>query len=193
VSLFIVSQISAIVIQFLLLILINRQIEKMNNQTTILTSYLLMAQVTPIRTESIEQGDKVVRYTVDGKLHRTDGPALIRIDEGGTIEETWYENGVKHRENGAAYTIISSCGDYAMGWYFNNESHRIGAPSYIAYNADGSVGSEYWRQHDKLHRDDGAAMIFYNSNGNTYMKWFCNDKLVKEVIVPSSAVAPGSD
>ena len=36
-------------------------------------------------------------YTLNGRLHREDGPALIRRDE-----ERWYRRGKLHREDGPA-------------------------------------------------------------------------------------------
>jgi hypothetical protein len=51
------------------------------------------------------------RWFLNGKLHREDGPAVIRAD--GT--QYWYLNGVIHREDGPA--VIWADG---MPWWFHN-------------------------------------------------------------------------
>jgi hypothetical protein len=45
------------------------------------------------------------RWTMDGKLHRLDGPAMItRSPVSGTVtEEGWFRHGKLHRDDGAAY------------------------------------------------------------------------------------------
>jgi len=72
-----------------------------------------------------EYGDRLNPYRLwylNGKLHRTDGPAYERSDG----HRVWYLNGVCHREDGPAI-------EYADGtkeWYLNGiemseEEHRI--------------------------------------------------------------------
>jgi hypothetical protein len=48
-------------------------------------------------------------WYIDGKLHRADGPAVIRID--GTKE--WYQNDKPHREDGPA---VEGPGDHREWW-----------------------------------------------------------------------------
>jgi hypothetical protein len=62
----------------------------------------------------------------DGKLHRTDGPAVIHSD--GTRE--WYQNGVLHRTDGPA--IESPDGIYK--WFKNGKNHRTDGPAIIYVN-----------------------------------------------------------
>ena len=45
----------------------------------------------------------IEQWTVKGKLHREDGPALIFADGG----SYWYLNGLLHRENGPAIEFLN--------------------------------------------------------------------------------------
>jgi len=72
--------------------------------------------------------DDRVEYTLDGKLHREDGPAV----EYANGAKMWYLHGKLHREDGPAI-------EYANGnkyWYLNDKFHRENGPA-IEY-ADGS-------------------------------------------------------
>jgi hypothetical protein len=76
-------------------------------------------------------GDTWVVWKMDGKLHRTDGPAVI--DSDGT--QVWYLDGKVHRTDGPA--AIDSDGTQA--WYLDNKLHRTDGPAFI--RAD---GSQWW-------------------------------------------------
>ena len=74
-------------------------------------------------------GDKA--WCLNGKYHRTDGPALEWADG----SKHWYLNGKRHRTDGPA------C-EYADGdkiWYLNGKLHRTDGPAVI--NAD---GTKFW-------------------------------------------------
>jgi len=57
--------------------------------------------------------DDYIGYYLNGKRHRTDGPACIR----------YYENG-------------SLCSEY---YYLSGKLHRTDGPAIIRYNANGSI------------------------------------------------------
>ena len=81
-------------------------------------------------------GDKY--WYQDGKLHRTDGPAIEYADG----DKHWYQNGKLHRTDGPAAEYTS--GD--KHWYQNGKRHRTDGPA-IEY-ADGDKswyikGKEY--------------------------------------------------
>ena len=69
-----------------------------------------------------------IKHFQNGKLHREDGPAIIRPDHrpsntmslsrGATAIEEWYKNGKRHREDGPALTW--SCGKTIQEEYWNN-------------------------------------------------------------------------
>ena len=78
-----------------------------------------------------------VRFYKNGKLHRKDGPAIIRADG----HEEWYKNGKLHRIDGPAATNVAG----TQYWYQNGEYHRADGPAIV--RAD---GSEYWYLNGKL-------------------------------------------
>lgn len=70
-------------------------------------------------------------WRLGGVIHKTDGPAVIRVD--GTKE--WYQNGKRHRVGGPA--IIHPNGKEE--WYQYGELHREGGPA-VTY----PYGREEW-------------------------------------------------
>ena len=71
-------------------------------------------------------GDKW--WYLNGKLHRTDGPAIEYIS--GT--KSWYLNGKLHREDGPA--VEWNNGDNC--WYLNDKLHREDGPAIEYANGD---------------------------------------------------------
>ena len=104
----------------------------------------------------------------NAKLHRTDGPAVIRPD--GTKE--WFINGQLHRTDGPAITHPNGREE----WYQNYKRHRVGGPAYIS-----SDGVKHWYQNGQRHNPDGPAII-YSPNGSGYetKAWFINNKEMTE-------------
>ena len=74
----------------------------------------------------------------DGKLHRTDGPAVEYVH--GT--KAWYLNGELHRIDGPA---IERANGY-KAWFLNGELHRTDGPA--IEDADGS--KSWWLNDQKL-------------------------------------------
>jgi hypothetical protein len=100
-----------------------------------------------------------IQWMLNGKLHRTDGPALISMNR----TRKWYINGMLHRTDGPA-------GIYADGtqaWFINGKLHRTDGPAVI--RAD---GAQAWYIDGKFHRTDGPAVIFANGS----QTWFINGK-----------------
>ena len=71
-----------------------------------------------------------------GKLHREDGPALIRSDV-----KLWYINGKLHREDGPAVIFPDS----SQEWWINGKRHRENGPAVIY--KDGT--QEWWLNGNK--------------------------------------------
>jgi len=69
--------------------------------------------------------DGTKSWTLNGKLHREDGPAII------------YKKGTKCLYHFDEHTIESS--DGYRCWYFNGKRHRIDGPA-----MESSSGDEYW-------------------------------------------------
>jgi hypothetical protein len=70
-------------------------------------------------------------WYLDGKVHRVDGPAIIRAD--GT--KFWWLNGKVHRVDGPAVFWP----DGRQDWYLNGKLHRVDGPAIIHSN-----GTQYW-------------------------------------------------
>lgn len=96
----------------------------------------------------------------NGKLHRPDGPAIIRTD--GT--EKWYRYGKLHRVGGPAMSNLDGTEER---WYYRGRLHREdGGPALI------SAATKEWRRHGMLHRLDGPAEII-GQEKNGYYWWVC--------------------
>ena len=88
-----------------------------------------------------EYGTK--RWTLNGKMHRDDGPAF-EYDDG---SKEWYFNGKLHREDGPAVEYD----DGSKAWYQHGKLHRIDGAAIEYFD-----GSKLWYVND-LHYDDVAA------------------------------------
>ena len=77
-------------------------------------------------------------YLLEGKCHRSDGPAaIVRGDDGAMIAEFWCQRGELHRPDGPAAI------------YFSKQS--------------GAVEEERYFTHGRLWREDGPAIIRYRA------------------------------
>lgn len=122
-----------------------------------------MSNSTPtLKTDS----DGTRCWTLDGKLHRTDGPAIEYADGG----QEWYLHGELHRTDGPAFERYN--GDKA--WYINGNRHRIDGPA-----VEWADGDKEWWVNGQLHRTDGPAIEW--SNG--HQAWWVNGQ---EIYVPYS-------
>jgi hypothetical protein len=80
-------------------------------------------------------------WSLNGKLHREDGPAIEWAD--GT--KYWYLNGKLHREDGPAI----ECPNGTKSWYLNGRRHREDGPA-IEYDN----GTKMWYLNGKYHREE---------------------------------------
>ncbi|MDP2696101.1 MAG: hypothetical protein Q8O87_02500 [bacterium] len=80
----------------------------LNNRNLTEEEFNIQMKHKPIRTEHKD----FVEWTLDGKLHREDGPAIEHAD--GTKE--WFINGKRHREDGPA----KEWPDGKKSWYIND-------------------------------------------------------------------------
>jgi hypothetical protein len=90
-------------------------------------------------------------WFLDDKIHRVDGPAVIR--DAGTKE--WYINGMRHRADGAAI-------EYSNGlrsWYFNGNLHRIGGPAIEMIHEDAKLWYIYGVRYKNIHDYQIAANL----------------------------------
>jgi len=88
-------------------------------------------------------------YTLDGQLHREDGPA---IEYEYTVKE-WYLHGERHREYGPATETVN--GDKA--WYLHGKLHREDGPAVKYANGYKS----YWVNGKRLDFITSDQMLSY--------------------------------
>jgi hypothetical protein len=105
-----------------------------------------------------------ISYYLDGKLHHTYGPAVIkygnlhtywykmgllhRLDGPAVLSENgkfWYQNGQRHREGGLP-AVERACGD--KEWWLNGQRHREGDLPAVEY----AIGLKSWYLNGKRHR-----------------------------------------
>ena len=82
--------------------------------------------------------DGNIRYYLNDKYHRIDGPAIEWADG----DKEWYINGQCHRIDGPAIEFAN--GD--KYWYINGRRHRIDGPA-IEY----ANGSKFWYINDECY------------------------------------------
>jgi len=84
-----------------------------------------------MKEESIKTTDEygTIRYKLNGRLHNTDGPAIIHKDGS---KKYWYINGLLHREDGPAIEWTSKY----KAWYLNGMIHREDGPAIEYSNGD---------------------------------------------------------
>lgn len=81
-----------------------------------------------IKPDIIIQPGGTVKYTVKGRIHRTDGPAIEYTD--GTKE--WYLDNRLHRENAPAIEWSNG----TRSWYISGKLHREDGPAVEYSNGD---------------------------------------------------------
>ena len=118
-----------------------------------------------------------------GRLHREDGPAVIKVSKDGVVlSEEYYLNGKKHREDGPASIYYRENGSVEFeAWDRDGKLYRNpeDGPTLIDYYPNGNVARERWcwRYIDEKHRTDGPALIYYNEDGSVERKeWWRYDK-----------------
>ena len=79
-------------------------------------------------TYEVTVDQRATKWTLNGKLHREDGPAI----EYASGTKCWYINGMLHREDGPA--IERADGD--KFWYINDKLHRTDGPACEYANGD---------------------------------------------------------
>ena len=67
-----------------------------------------------------DNGDKF--WYLDGKRHRTDGPAMLEFADG---SKSWYLDGKCHRTDGPAVEWANG----SKEWYQDNKLHRVDGPA----------------------------------------------------------------
>jgi hypothetical protein len=111
----------------------------------------------------IEYADGHKEWTLHGKRHRVDGPAI----EHANGDKSWWLNDQLHRVDGPA--IERTNGD--KEWWLNDLLHRVNGPA-----VERADGYKDWWLNGKRHRVDGPAVEFGNGN----KEWWLNGKVLPE-------------
>lgn len=104
-----------------------------------------------------ETGEKVrERWTLDGKLHRTDGPALQGWDNGKLTAQEWWLKDKPSRLGGKPACLeIDPDSDVVVSekYFVDGKPHKLGGPALIERDAlTGQVTmAHYYRDGQKLH------------------------------------------
>jgi len=95
-----------------------------------------------------------VKYNVNGRLHRDNGPAYQRWNNTGVlIQEAWWRYDAYHRDDG---------------------------PAYQQWNSNGILVWESWYQNGLLHRDNNSNYLA-EKNGPAYQRWNDAGELIREL------------
>ncbi len=127
-----------------------------------------------------------IRYELNNKLHRDNGPALINLVYN---KEEYYKHGVIHRDNGPAlikYDIQDNQILEVEKYFINGEYHREGdKPSHIIYE-DNIIVKERFFKNGKIHREnpsDGAEIEYWMDDDirvKDYETFYKDGKLHRE-------------
>ena len=111
---------------------------------------------------------KILMYYIDGKKHRSNGPALMEkksINNNNEYLFVYYTNDKMNRDNDEPANIFIDEEQKIESWYKNGEMHRDNKPAFIKYNNHEIVEQIYY-QNNQIHRLDGPAII--NSHYKRY-------------------------
>ena len=128
-------------------------------------------------------------YYINNKHHREDGPAWIEYCKDGSISYLEYcLNGEKHRKDGPAIIWYNEDGSidalyyYLNGREFTEENYfkLISSKNRITVlfdDFDDNASSKEYYLDDKLHREDGPAVIVFLEDGSIWCEnYYLNGK-----------------
>jgi hypothetical protein len=105
---------------------------------------------------TIGKANDGVFHLKDGKIHRTDGPA-VEWEDG---SKSWLVDGNLHRTDGPAIEEANG----TKGWVVDGKLHRTDGPAW-----EGKDGSKEWWINGKRHRTDGPAVEYKNRGKSWYV------------------------
>lgn len=118
-------------------------------------------------------------------LHSEDGPANIFYHLDGSVVEKWYEYDRLHRLDGPAeityfrQELVTDIRGIARPWpqrrvatwYINGVTHRNNGPALIKYDSNGQELFHQWVSGGIVHRNDGPAVIYYHNGRPILEEW----------------------
>ena len=131
-----------------------------------------------------------------GLIHREDGPAYFYYTEDGNLKfQAYYINGKRHRTDGPAeisYYEGTNIINYQC-WRKNDNQYREDGPAYIEYYPDGTKSEEVYLKDWMYYNYAGPTIIRYNKNGKIreriyhYRNMIISDiarKIIKDLKLP---------
>ena len=114
------------------------------------------------------------QWSLNGELHRIDGPAKITWSiYGGFLEkEMWFIHGEEQKT--CAWTWYRDDCPAGKYWTLDGVPHRIDGPASQNWDEDGNLKSEVWYQSGVPHRIDGPAEIVLRGGLITAEAWYKN-------------------
>ena len=125
-----------------------------------------------------------------GRLHSTDGPAVIEREADGSTCESYYTDGKRHRADGPAVVMRYADSSTREQYYTDGKRHRADGPAVIERDADGSTCEAYFVD-DKLHRADGPAIVMRQADGSAREEYYNYGNFVKEERLSSLSTISG--
>lgn len=81
-----------------------------------------------------------IKYFVDGKYHRENGPAFLEYDSSNRLQtEMWYREDLFYRTDGPAITNYKRGKIVSQEWYINDKRHSTDGPAIIRYDDKGEI------------------------------------------------------
>ena len=100
---------------------------------------------------------------VDWLVTRAKWTGCAKGTRGGWTQEVYYVNGRTHRTDGPAFVETGPYGWHYEVYYVNGERHRTDGPAFVGTRPDGSNYEEYWvngeLRHERGHSRIGKKSI----------------------------------
>jgi len=98
---------------------------------------------------------------------------VVPLPDGGQREQ-WQVEGRYHRTDGPAVVVRNAAGVVVLEeWFVEDHRHRTDGPAVVKRNAAGVVTYEVWWADGRLHRTDGPAWVERNDAGVvTLERWW---------------------
>lgn len=124
----------------------------------------------------IRESAHITEWSLQGKLHREDGPAVelnlgsLSNEPGEEEKLVWYNHGQMHRNDGPA--VVDGIGN--QEWWITDKLHRTDGPAVVRVeffwfahgSQQGKTYQKMWFQNGIRHRTDGPAV-----EKSTYQGW----------------------
>jgi antitoxin component YwqK of YwqJK toxin-antitoxin module len=127
-----------------------------------------------------------------GKLHRVDGPAWYKRENGRTVYKAYYVNGVIHRDGRSAetkyrYFEFGCDPSVELKYYRMGLLHNSNGPAWILASKCGRLSHRFRKYYVNgvKHRDGGKPALTRYVMGDKTLKWYENGVLIRKTDIIS--------